>query len=213
MRICTVNGSEHEVGAGLETWGQLLATLERGDGPERAVVTAVRVGGVDQPTFREPLLLALDLNTAAPIDVETSAARDLVAQARQTALDGLEALATGARLAAEAFRLHDLPRAQRGLLDFVTTFRLLTTLTAALARAEAPAGNPGLDPQGAEFLEQLGANLESLIAFNVNEDWISVADVLEYEIADVLPHWAAILQDEEDDCSARVIAAASRRAS
>ena len=193
MSTCKVNGSEHEAEPGLKTWGQLLMALERGDGLERAVVTAARFGGVDQPTFREAPLLALDLETVAPIDVETTAARKLVAAARQTALDGLEALATAARATADAFRLHDLPRAHRGLVDFVTTFRLLTSLTAAVGRTDIAAGDARLDAEGAEFLERLRVSLESLIAFDVNEDWISVADVLEDEIADVLPRWAAVL--------------------
>jgi len=41
----------------------------------------------------------------------------------------------------------------------------------------------------------LNSSLGSLIDFDVNQDWISVADVLEYEIADLLPQWAALVRD------------------
>jgi hypothetical protein len=44
----------------------------------------------------------------------------------------------------------------------------------------------------------LDASLGALIDFDVNEDWISVADVLEYEIADLLPHWAAVMRAAGD---------------
>jgi hypothetical protein len=197
MSQCTVNGSQHDTESGLETWGQLLATLEQGEGPDRSVVTAVRFAGVVQPTFREPSTLALDLKRAAPVDVETSKARDLVVSARQTALAGLDALATGALQVAEAFRLHDLPRAHRGLGEFVGTFGELTQLTALLSVADAQAGTPlpSVTPE-AEYLAQMGTSLESLIACDLNEDWLSVADILEYEIAGVLPRWATLLKQQ-----------------
>jgi hypothetical protein len=201
MSICTVNGSEHKAGSGLETWGQLLATLEQGDGANRPVVTAVRFAGVDQPTFRAPSVLALDLHAAAPVDVETFLAGELVASARQAVLEGLDTLTAAARDAADAFRLHDLPRAHRGLGNFVTTFRLLTALTDAVGHADVPAAEAEFDQRDAAFLKQLGASLESLVAFNENEDWISVADVLEYEIANVLPQWAAVLNRPEGNAS------------
>jgi hypothetical protein len=194
MSILSVNGLAQETQASLETWGQLLAVLEQGEGPARTVVAAVRFDGVDQPTFRDPEALDLDLRLAAPIDVEVTTAGELVGSARETALGGLDALAESARQAAEAFRLHDLPRAHRGLADFVATFQLLTALTAALGRSDAP-GLPNLDTSGAECLDRLNSSLGSLIDFDINQDWISVADVLECEIADLLPHWAALVRD------------------
>src|SRR5207342_2028354 len=96
MTSYTLNGLEHEAAAGLQTWGQLLASLERGDGAERTVVAAVRFAGVDQPTFREPEALELNLHHAAPIDIEVSTAGALVAAGRETALAGLDALAESA---------------------------------------------------------------------------------------------------------------------
>ena len=198
MSICTLNGLAHEVEAGLETWGQLLAGLEHGNGLARTVVAAVRFAGVDQPTFREPEVLALDVHAAAPIDVELSTTEDLVASARETAVGGLDALAESARQAADAFRLHDLPRAHRSLAGFVATFQLLTALTAAVGRSKTPSGALGLDVPGAELLERLNVSLGALIDFDVNGDWISVADVLEYEIADLLPQWAAVMRDDGD---------------
>jgi hypothetical protein len=147
-------------------------------------------------------MLALDLHRAAPIDVETSTAQDLVASARQTALVGLDALAVGALQVAEAFRLHDLSRAHRGLGDFVGTFRELTRLTALLGVADAQAGMPAPVTPESEYLAHLGESLESLIACDLNEDWLSVADILEYEIAGVLPRWATVLKQQVEGTAA-----------
>ena len=192
MSICMVNGTAHEAPAGLQTWGELLADLERGDGPSRTVVAAVWFEGVEQPTFREPEILATDLH-AVSIDVELSTAQELVDSARQSVLVGLDALATAARETSDAFRLHDLSRAHSGLADFVSTFQLLTTLSAAVGRADAANGDPDAETRGADVLDRLQTSLGSLIEYDVNEDWLSVADVLEYEVAELLPMWGAVV--------------------
>jgi len=43
-------------------------------------------------------------------------------------------------------------------------------------------------------LERLNTSLGALVDFNVNEDWISVADVLDDEVAEFLPQWAAAIR-------------------
>jgi hypothetical protein len=189
MSTFTVNGSAPEAQKGPQTWGELLTNLEHGAGPGRTVVAAVRFAGVEQPTFRDPRVLATSLNAAVPIDVELSTTQELVDSARQSVLDGLEALVAAARDTADAFRLHELSRAHGGLSDFVSTFQLLTTLSAAVGRADAVSGDPDAATRGAEVLDRLQTSLGALIDYDVNEDWLSVAYVLEYEIAELLPMW------------------------
>jgi len=193
MSICAVNGREYEALAGLKTWGHLLDALEQGVGRERAVVTAVRFRGVNQPSFREPLLLSQDLESGAPIDVDTCGAHALVAEAIEAALNGLGPLAEAAQQAADAFRSHDVANAHHRLADVVVTLQTLTQLTAAASQAGLTPRAAGSDDDSATLLARLGQSLESLITAAMNEDWISVADVLEYDITDVLPSWRAVL--------------------
>jgi hypothetical protein len=165
MSIGRVSGLAHDVEAGVITWGERLATLERGDDSDRTVVAAVRFSGVDQPTFQEAESTDLDLNAVAPIDVELSTTGALVMFARETALSGLDAL---------------------------------TNLTAAVERSDESQRLAGTDTSATAFLRRMDISLGSHIDFDVNEDWISVADVLEYEIADLLPHWSALMRDAGD---------------
>jgi hypothetical protein len=191
MTVCKVNDSVYIPGRGVRTWGQLLSSIEAGDLRERLVVTAVRFRGVDQPSFREPATLAADLASIAAVDVDTAPASDLVASAVQTICDGIEPLVAAARQAADAFRLHDLPRGHRDLADFVLTFRVLADLTAVLDQADASLRSTPPQTRDTAVFEQVEQSLESLVSFEMNEDWISVADVLEYEIAHLLPRWAS----------------------
>jgi hypothetical protein len=194
MSTCVVNGREYEALPGLRTWGQLLDALEQGVGTERTVVTAVRFEGVDQPSFREPDLLTWVLEPGTPIDVDTCRADALVKEAVETALDGLAPLAKAAQRTADAFRSHDLADAHSRLGVVVVTLQTLTKLTAAVSQAGLTPRTVRSDDDSAPLLERLGQSLESLITAAMNEDWTSVADVLEYEIADLLPSWQAVLR-------------------
>jgi hypothetical protein len=93
------------------------------------------------------------------------------------------------------------------LADFVATFHLLTTLTVAVGRADPTPDQLEMDAPDADFLQRLNVSLEALIEFDVNEDWISVADVLEYEIADLLPQWAAVMRDAGAGPSHKIVSA------
>jgi hypothetical protein len=194
MIICSVNGRPREVADGVQTWGQLLVSLESAPASQDAIVTAVRFHGVDEPSYREPSVLASNLRDVAPIEVETGVVRDLMASAIETVLEALEPLTMAARRTAEEFRRHDLPRGNRGLEEFVATFRALTQLTVAVGRLDRGSRTTGFSAEASAFLMRLHDSLESLITSNMNEDWISVADVLEYEIGEMLPDWAALLQ-------------------
>jgi hypothetical protein len=196
MTTCTVDGRQFEIESGCKTWGQLLSFLERDDGPGRAVVTAVRFDGVDQPSFREAG--DADLESVGSVEIGTIPECELIDSAVRAVLDSIAPLVAAARQTAEAFRIQDLPRAHRGLADFVETFRWLTDLTAALSQAEESGSAPAWEVRSAGVLDELRESLESLIAFESDQDWLSVADVLELEIATALPRWHSVLSCSHD---------------
>jgi hypothetical protein len=123
MNTCTVNGAAYEATTGHETWGQLLAALEKDDGSGQTIVTAVRFEGVDEPSFREAPALARAISHGVPREVGACTALELIASAIQ-------------------------------------------------------------------------------VAFDASQDWIAVADVLEYEIAERLPRWTALLHAMCDEPAA-----------
>jgi hypothetical protein len=194
MSICVVNGQNYDVPVDLKTWGQLLEALERGADDARIVVTAVRFGGVDVASFRDPMLQTLELDTHGPIDVDMCPGAVLVKEAIDTALSGIDALAVAIQHAAEAFRCHDLSDANSRLAELASTLQNLTALTEAISQSEsAPDSRCGTDKT--VLLAALNQGLEALVDAATSEDWISVADVLEYDLTDLLPAWRAVLQD------------------
>ncbi len=197
MIVCSVNGRRHDVPPELETWGELLDSLEADRSREGTVVTAVRFRGVDEPSFRRTAARDFALGRVSPVDVEMTPVPALIAAATNAALGGIEALTAAARGTAEAFRAGDLDVANRRLAEFVATFRLLIQLTDAVTRLAASRPGPDLSPaaEADEVLRRLHDGLESLIAHDLKEDWASVADVLDRDISEALPGWAAVLRE------------------
>ena len=193
MAICTVNGVEYEARTGLETWGQLLEILEHGDGPRRVVVTEVRFDGVDEPSFREAPVRARTLASGPDIAVDTCEAGELVASTIAVARQGLEPLAEAARQIADRFRILDVAGASHGLAEFALTLKTLGSITATLRDQAVAWGATGPQAQGTDFLADLGRGLEALIEARSRQDWILVADLLEYEMPGLLVRWDGML--------------------
>jgi hypothetical protein len=200
MDMCIVNGRRRDLSAGLKTWKQLLVSLEEGAGRHRIVVTAVRFAGVNQPAFRDDAVQATRLAGLEPIDIKTTTVGELVASAADTVIDGLERLRRAARGTADAFRHHDLSRAHCALARLVGTFQLLTRLTGLVDEIDCDAAQRSTKREA--FLRRLHERLEQLIFLDMREDWISVAEVLEFDIAELLPEWVALLRDVDSDVAA-----------
>ena len=73
MSMCAVHGQEYEALEGLNSCGELPA-LDHGVAPERAVVTVLRTQDVDQPSFRDPVLMTPGSEADGPIDAESGPA-------------------------------------------------------------------------------------------------------------------------------------------
>jgi hypothetical protein len=202
MITCTIDGCVRDLDPGLKTWGQLLIFLESAGEDEPALVTAVRFRGVDQPSFREASTLSSDLQALGQIEIETASLRTLLASAAEAVLDGLDPLAAAARRTGELFRRCELAEANRRLAEFVSAFRALTELTALVNQLNT--GDPSFDEESRSFLQRLHDALEALISSDMEEDWVSVADILQYDIAGMLPDWTALVEDAGRDAAEQV---------
>jgi hypothetical protein len=200
MSVCTVNGQPFDLPAGMKTWGQLLDDLEQGADAARTVVTAVRFSGVDQPSFREAMVQSLELATQAPIDVETCQAGVLLTEAAATALQAVDALAVAIQDSAEEFRCHHIADANGRLTEITLCLQNLTGMTDAIAQAAARSEAQGATDRAA-LLAGLNQGLEALVDAMTREDWIGVADVLTYDLADLLPSWRGFLASQVEPAS------------
>ena len=98
---------------------------------------------------------------------------------------------------AEMFRADDVKAANEGLTVLASE---LADLVAMIGIMQGPlAVDParlvidGLSPE--DQIARLGTWLESLVSAQANQDWLTIADILEYEIEPLVRQWRDVLQE------------------
>lgn len=194
MADCLVNDIAETFDFRPETWGALLAALDRRIGASRRVVTAVRFDGVDQPSFRHPELAAVALDRIARIDVEAEDAGALLRAAVDAASDSLPDLVAGVGQTAAALR-GDAPDAQGQLGSLVVALQSLMTLTVAAGTAAdiSYGADPDADTIVRGACARIEAALATLVARQTDGDTRAVADALDEDLAPAVAGWTDVL--------------------
>jgi hypothetical protein len=204
MSEVLVNERPIPLESGQKTWADVLTAVDARAAIEGHVVTAVRFGGVDQPSFRTSSLQALAIPEAGRIEVETVPRERLLRTTLGAAGLSLPEIAAGASHVASAFRRGDLGSAHEQLGTLLATVRTLVDLTLASAAA---AGTDLHDlPCGAhtaaEILGATGLALDGLAQHQVVEDWVALADELEYALAPSLLAWSVVFEAMQERSAA-----------
>jgi hypothetical protein len=196
MQRILMNGVEESTIAPCNHWGELLDYLDRSAAGAGKVLTAVRFDGVDQPSFRDPESAGRPLNTLVVVEAEAMAPGALLDASVGEAIAAAKALAAGAERVGEAFRGFDVSRASQDLQELATGIGTVVAIAHALSQAVGV----GLDAVGRDgrtandLLESLSSQTDELIRARESEDWITVADIIEYDLAPLLHQWPAVFE-------------------
>lgn len=204
MSEVRVNNQRVPLEIGQKTWGDVLATVDGRAAANGDVVTAVRFGGVDQPSFRDVAAASQPAAGAGVIEIETVPRARLVKTTLGTAGLSLQEIAGGAGRAAAAFRLGDTAEGHRQLSAVLATVRTLVELTLATA-ATANADLEDLACGGDSAANVLGATgvvLDTLAQYQRAQDWVALADELEYGLAPSILGWSTVFVAIEQRCAA-----------
>jgi hypothetical protein len=177
-------------------WGELLATLELDANRRGEVVTAVRFDGVDQPTFRQLALVQHGLTDVKLVELETASQDDLLDDALAAGASAATALAVAAGQIGSMFRRDDAAAASRRMTEFGDGIRSLTWILGAVATARE-VGVEQMECNGrlmSAQLADLAAQLGSIVEAQRSEDWMTVADILEYDFRPALLAWQPIFE-------------------
>jgi hypothetical protein len=194
MADCLVNDIPETLDFRPETWGALLAGLDRRAGASRRVVTAVRFDGVDQPSFRHPELDGLALDRIARIDVDAEDAGALLRAAVDAATDSLPELVAGVGETAAALR-GEAPGAQAQLGTLVVALQSLMSLTVAAGTAAdiSYGADAGADAVVRGACLRIEAALATLVERQTDGDTRAVADALDQHLAPAVAGWTDVL--------------------
>jgi hypothetical protein len=183
-----VNNEPQDLDAGLKTWGELLAWVDHRVAAGGQLVTGARLDGVDEPSFRDPSHAVRSLNDWAVVEVDVATPASLVTESLQEALDGLASLRQYTVMVAQRFRGTDLGLANRGLGELSQGLQTLIGLIEALGSAIGVGieqfeweGRPALG-----LLQSLAEPLTPLAEAQLASDWVTVADILEFDLEPAL---------------------------
>jgi hypothetical protein len=195
MALLYVNDVPQELEITPETWGDLLSSLDERAARSGVILSAARFDGVDEPAFRDPSATLRPLCEMGRVDVQTAVPAAFLRECLLETIQPLQHSADMAKRLSEIYRGHDLLEGHEGLKT------LAADLGAAAVLADMLSGPIGVDlttltidgVSAAEHLQQLGVTVDSLVAAQEAQDWLTVADLLEYDLEPAIRRWAGLL--------------------
>jgi hypothetical protein len=187
------------------TWGDLLETLDADFSARGVLLACVRFDGVEELAFREPSVLSRPLAAVQRIDVETATPDALLRQSLAEAAEAISQMADEVTRISTMLRRNEIAPANEGLArlsgELHTFVGLVTTMRGPLGISEERLTIDGVPPD--QQIERLAGWLESLVTAQSHEDWLTVADILEYDIEPVLRAWVGRLEALTQDAGTR----------
>ena len=183
-----------------KTWGELLSRLDETAASDGVVLSAARFDGVDEPSFRDASVVARELAGLTRIDVETSVPAALLRECLLDAIRSLDEVAQRAIDLGATYRRHNVAPGHEGLKALAGDLGALISLVGMLAGPlRIDLGNIASEGMsGTEQLDALGATVDSLVGAQQQEDWLTVADILEYDLEPAIRRWGALLTELAD---------------
>jgi hypothetical protein len=190
-----VNNEPQNLQIAPKTWGDLLNSLDEHAARSGAILSGARFDGVEEPSFRDPAAIARPLVGIARVDIETSLPTAFLRECLLEAIQPLQDTADAARRLGGIYRGHDLKPGHDGLKT------LAADLSAVAVLADMLDGPLGIDTSllsidgmsVSQHLQHLGVTVDALVSAQEAEDWLTVADVLEYDLEPAIRKWAALL--------------------
>jgi hypothetical protein len=189
-----INDVPGQFDATRQTWGDLLVSLDEQVAGDGLLLTSARFDGVDEPSFRDPEVTARRLNQVRRLDVETATPAVFLRQCLRDAIGPLNQAAEATLSLSTRYRTFDLAGCHDGLTALAAELRGLTSLVAMLGVLQIDLGSFSTDGvAAADQLERFGAALDAVVTAQESEDWLTVADVLEYDLEPAIRRWVDLL--------------------
>ena len=195
MTRVIVDGVERPRDADHQTWGELLSALEADLATAGRAVSATRFDGVDVPTYRSEGQLSHRLQLFSSIEIDTVPTTALLRQGLSEAAGALETLCGAASRIGSEFRGHDVNGANAELVSLAQSLGTLVTLIGVVGQAldvdfetfTVAGGN------AITLFEETGSQIGTLVKAQQTQDWVAVADTLEYDVSPALGRWRELL--------------------
>ena len=191
MSRLVFNETSMPLGPALRTWQDLLSHLESQSLSRDEVITSVQFDGDDISNFRDEEALTTDLSPIEEVRVRAMARDELMRETIVEAEAYLRNLEAAAVNVAEMFRCQQLNQANKGLQELLSGIKLYVALLRGMDLSIS--GLAGTCEPIDKVLDPMAATLQEQIKAQGRQDWMLVADILEYELAAQLTAFEEVL--------------------
>jgi hypothetical protein len=187
----TINQNEINVPAEIATWGDLLDWIETEHLQAGQCITHVYLAGNEAPNYRDTVVCGQELTNVGDIAVHSGdfdkVVHESMAELGQELKNALESSCEIVRLLENRKEEEAYERLGQ-LLDSIRIF--FTIFSEDLGWVEPS----DAEISRKEFSAVLERALTQLISAQENRYWVSVCDVLEYELTPILESWQKLVE-------------------
>ncbi|PYS05124.1 MAG: hypothetical protein DMG16_00630 [Acidobacteria bacterium] len=190
-----INDSQITVPVEMSTWGDLLDWIETDYLKAGQCITHVYLGGNESLNYRDSLVCGKEIEEVTPVAIKSgdfdSVVRESMEELDQEIKASLASVSQIVHLL-ENRKEEDAYRRLGHLLDSIRIF--FTIFSEDLGWIEAP----DAEISRKESSAALERALTQLVKAQENHYWVSICDVLEYEIVPILESWQKLVEETRE---------------
>ena len=188
-----VNGKEETVSNMGETLGDLLLHIEKEGVPQGNVVRSIKIDG-EKSSPDSPEAQKTPLSEIATLEVEISTLSDIINKNIENADAYLIRLIPGIEKSVELFRMDNEQEANKFFINIIDGIDWLSQVLDMILTAKAISPDTVFDGKSIQDRRARLVDLtEQMVGANKNQDWVLLADLLEYEILPYYQEWSNLL--------------------
>ena len=190
-----INENQINVPVEISTWGDLLDWIETDYLKAGQCITHVYLGGNESLNYRDSLVCGKEIEEVTPVAIKSgdfdSVVRESMEELDQEIKASLASVSQIIHLL-ENRKEEDAYRRLGHLLDSIRIF--FTIFSEDLGWIEAP----DAEISRKESSAALERALTQLVKAQENHYWVSICDVLEYEIVPILESWQKLVEETRE---------------
>ena len=188
-----INGKEKTVSYSGKSLGDLLLHLEKNDVAQGSVVRSIQIDGQefspDESATRKTLLSEIEI-----LEIEISTLPDIINKNIENADAYLIRLIPGIEKSVELFRIGSEQEANKFFINIIDGIDWLSQVLDMILTAKAISPDTVFDGKSIQDRRASLVDLtQQMVDANKNQDWVLLADLLEYEILPYYQEWSNLL--------------------
>jgi len=188
-----VNGKEETVSCMGETLGDLLLHIEKEGVPQGNVVRSIKIDG-QKSSPDSPEVQKTQLSEIATLELEISTLSDIINKNIENADAYLIRLIPGIEKSVELFRMGNEQEANKFFINIIDGIDWLSQVLDMILTAKAISPDTVFDGKSIQDRRvSLVGLTQQMVDANKNQDWVLLADLLEYEIRPYYQEWSNLL--------------------